>query len=161
MSRQSANPSLKPGLEILRDSLLTTALLTVAAVAFSGRLTPSFVFYTFAEIGIYATIMMFLAHTTYGRIWPLVHKLDDKTQWTVFVIVMIVLSGIASFAGSLLIRALGWESDTTFAFLFERSFKVCAVVSLLIGINEAAFSRLQGQLEDTKSKLHKEELERE
>ena len=31
----------------------------------------------------------------------------------------------------------------------------------MIGVTEAAFDRLKGQLEDTKSKLHKEELERE
>ena len=39
--------------------------------------------------------------------------------------------------------------------------QICAVVSLMIGVTTAAFDRLKGQLEDTKSKLHQEELERE
>src|SRR6185503_16165275 len=105
---QAAKPSLKPGIEILRESLLTTAVLTVAAVLFSDSVTPRFVFDVAIEIGIYTTIIMFLAHTTFGRIWKLVCTLDDKAQWAVFVIVMIAVSGVGSLAGSLIVSALGW-----------------------------------------------------
>jgi sensor histidine kinase YesM len=161
MSVQTANPSLKTGLEILRDSFFTTAALTVAAVLFSNRVTPQFVFYAAVEIAIYTSIIMFLAHTTFGRAWALVREQDEKAQWAFFVVVMIAISGIGSMAGSLIIRSLGWELGQSLASMFERSFKVCAVVSLMIGVNEAAWDRLKGQLADTKEKLHKEELERE
>jgi two-component system sensor histidine kinase AlgZ len=161
MSIQTTNPRFKTGLEILRDSILATVVLTAAAVLASDSVTPRFIFYAAAEIAIYTTIIMFLAYGTFNRIWMVVHDRDDKIQWTVFVLVMIAVSGVGSLAGSLIIRALGWEMGTSLASLFERSFKVCAIFSLMIGVNEAAYDRLKGQLEDTKSKLHKEELERE
>jgi two-component system, LytTR family, sensor histidine kinase AlgZ len=162
MSVQTANPQWKTGLEILRDSFFTTAALTAAAVLLSDRVTPRFVFFAAAEIAIYTFIIMFIAHSTFNRIWNVVHEQNEKTQWFVFVVVMIAISGIGSLAGSLIIQGvLGWELGQPLASLFERSFKICAVVSLMIGVNEAAWDRLKGQLEDTKSKLQKEELERE
>jgi two-component system, LytTR family, sensor histidine kinase AlgZ len=162
MSVQGANPRLKSSLEILRDSVVTTAALTLFAVFLSNGVTARFVFAVAVEIAVFTTIIMFLAHSTFTRVWDVVCKSDDTIQWTVFVLVMIAVSGVGSVAGSVIVRGvLGWESGMSWAALFERSFKVCAVVSLMIGVNEAAFDRLKGQLEDTKSKLHKEEMERE
>ena len=159
---QPANRHWKANLEVLRDSLLTTAVLTGAAVLFSDRVTPRLVLFDAAEIGIYTTIIMFLAYGTFNRAWNLVCDSDDKIQWTVFAVVMIAVSGVGSLVGSLIVRELlGLESGNSLAGLIEKSFKICAVVSLMIGVNEAAFDRLKGQLEDTQSKLHKEELERE
>ena len=161
MPVQSTNSRAKTALEILRDSILTTAALTVAVVLLSDGVTPRFIFSVAVEIAVYTTIIMFLAYSTFNRIWRLVCDSDDNVQWTVFVVVMIAVSGVGSLVGSLIIRGFGWETAVTFASLFQRSFKICAVVSLMIGVNEAAFDRLKGQLENTKSKLHKEELERE
>jgi signal transduction histidine kinase len=157
----NTNPRLRTGTEILRDSILASLVLTVAAVLFSDRVTPRFIFYAAEEIAIYTTIIMFLAYGTFHRIWPLVCVRDGKIQWTVYVLVMIAVTGVGSLAGSLIIRAVGWESGYSLGALFERSFKICAVFSLMIGVTIAAFDRLKGQLEETKSKLHKEELERE
>jgi hypothetical protein len=151
---------LRTGTEILRDSILTSLVLTVAAVLASDSVTPSFIFYAAAEIAIYTTIIMFLAYGTFHRIWLMVCGRDGKIQWTVYVLVMIAVSGVGSLAGTLIIRALGWELGHSLAFLFERSFKVCTIFSLMIGVTIAAFDRLKGQLEDTQSKLHKEALER-
>lgn len=156
----NTNQRLRTGTEVLRDSILTTAVLTFAAVLASDRVTPLFIFYAAAEIGIYTTIIMFLAYGIFQRIWLLVCGRDGRIQWAVYVLVMIALSGIGSLAGSLIIWSLGWEERDTLASLFERSFKICAVFSLMIGVTIAAFDRLKGQLEETKSKLHKEELER-
>ena len=162
MSVQSSNSRVKSGLAILRDSIVATAVLTVTAALFRDSVTPGFIFYFAVEIAIYTTIIMFLAYGTFNRIWVLICDRDDNVQWTVFVVVMIAVSGVGSLAGSLIIRGLlGWETGQLLASLFARSFKISAVVALLIGVNEAAYDRLKGQLEDTKSKLHKEELERE
>jgi len=161
MPVQTTNPRLKTSWGVLRNTVLTTAVLTVAAILSSDSVTPRFIFYVAAEIAIYTTIIMFLAYAAFNRIWKLVCNHDGTVQWTVFVLVMITLSGIGSFAGSLIITSLGWESGQSLAFLILRSFKICAVFSLMIGVTIAAFDRLKGQLEDTKSKLHKEELERE
>lgn len=155
------NPRLKTGVEILRDSLVASAVLTTAAVLASDRVTPLFIFYVAVEILIYTTIIMFLAYGTFNRIWMRVSNRSNTFQWTVFVLVMIAVSGVGSLAGSLIIRALGWEAGQSLASLLARSFKVCAIVSLMIGVTVAAFDRLKGQLEETKFKLHNEELERE
>jgi two-component system, LytTR family, sensor histidine kinase AlgZ len=161
MPIQTTNPRLKTSREVLRNSVLTTAVLAFAAVLSSDSVTPRFIFYAAAEIAIYTTIIMFLAYWTFNRIWALVCDRNGTFQWTVFVLVMIAVSGIGSLAGSLIIRTLGWEAGQSLGSLLERSFKICAVFSLMIGVTIAAFDRLKGQLEDTKSKLHKEELERE
>jgi len=161
MPVQTANPRLKTSLGILRNSVLTTAVLAVAVILSSNSVTPRFIFYEAAEIGIYTTIIMFLAYGAFNRIWKLVCNQDGTIQWTVFVLVMITVSGIGSLAGSLIISLLGWEVGQSLVSLIVRSFKICAVFSLMIGVTIAAFDRLKGQLEDTKSKLHKEELERE
>jgi sensor histidine kinase YesM len=161
MPIQTTNPRSKTSSGILRTSILTTAVLAVAAVLFSDHVTPRFIFYATAEVAVFTTIITFLAYGAFNRIWTLVCDRDDKIQWTVFVLVMIAVSGIGSLAGSLILRSLGWETGQTLASLFWRSFKICAVVSLMIGVTTAAFDRLKGQLEDTKSKLHQEELERE
>ena len=109
MPIQSSNPRLKTSREVLRNSILTSLVLTVAAVLASDHVTPSFIFYAAAEIAIYTTIIMFLAYGTFHRIWLLVCVRDDKIQWTVYVLVMIAVSGVGSLAGSLIIReALGW-----------------------------------------------------
>jgi len=159
----NTNQRLRTAKEILRDSILVSVVLTIAVVLARDGVTQSFstfLFYVTAEIAIYTTIIMFLAYGTFHRIWLLVCVRDGKIQWTVFVLVMIAVSGVGSLAGSLIIRGvLGWELGNPS--LFERSFKVCAIFSLMIGVTIAAFDRLKGQLEDTKSKLHKEELERE
>ena len=161
MSVQATNSRAKTGLEILWYSVLTTAALAAAAVLLSDSVTPRFVFVATAEIAVYTTIIMFLAYSTFNRIWILVCDREDNVQWTVFVVVMIAVSAVGSLVGTLIIRGVGWETAGSFVSLFQRSFKICAVVSLMIGVNEAAFDRLKGQLEDTKSKLQKEELERE
>jgi len=155
------NPRLKTGLQILRDSLLASVLLTAAVVLLSDSVTPRFIFYVAVEILVYTTIIMFLAYGVFNRIWGLVCDRSDAVQWIVFVHVMIAVSAVGSLAGSLIIRALGFETGMSLASLFLRSFKVCAIVSLMIGVTTAAFDRLKGQLEETESKLHKEELARE
>jgi len=162
MSVQATNSRVKTFLEILRDSLVTTAVLTIVAALFRDKVTASFIFYSAMEIGIYTSIIMFLAYATFNRIWRLVCDREDNVQWTVFVVVMIAVTGVGCLTGSLIVRELlGWETGQALASLFGQSFKIGAVVSLMIGVNEAAYDRLKGQLEDTKSKLHKEELERE
>jgi two-component system sensor histidine kinase AlgZ len=161
MGDESRNRPFKTGLEILRDSLVTAAALTFAAVLLSDSVTWRFVFYVAAEIFIFTSIIMFLAHATFDRIWVVVRSHSQTEQWAVFVLMMIAISGVGSIAGTLIIRSLGWEMGSPLAEVLERSFKICAVVSLMIGVNEAAFDRLKGQLEATKSKLQQEELERE
>jgi two-component system sensor histidine kinase AlgZ len=158
---QTQNRRFKGVQEILRDSLVTTLALTLFAVLLSDSVTPRFVFYVAAEILIFTTIIMFLAWATFDRIWGEVHHHSETAQWAVFVLVMIAISGVGSVAGTLIIRSLGWEMGASLATVLERSFKICAIVSLMIGVNEAAFDRLKGQLETTKSKLQQEELERE
>lgn len=161
--QSNTNRRLRTTTEILRDSILVSVVLTIAAVLAGDRGTQSFISflsYAAAEIAIYTTIIMFLAYGIFHRIWLVVCVRDGRIQWTVFVLIMIAVSGVGSLAGSLIIReALGWELGNPS--LYERSFKVCASFSLMIGVTIAAFDRLKGQLEETKSKLHKEELERE
>ena len=161
MPVQSSNPRLKAGLEVLRDSTLTAIGLTFIVTLVSDSVTLPFVRTVFLEILVYTTIIMSLAYVIFDRLSLVVHDHGDTAQWTVFVVVMVAISGVGSLAGSMIVAVVGLEPQMSWIGLVERSFKVCVVVSLVLGVNEAAWERLKGQLEDTKSKLHKEELERE
>jgi two-component system sensor histidine kinase AlgZ len=161
MAIQATSPQLKAGFEVLRDSVLIALGLTFVVTMFRSSLTLIVALYMFVEILIYTAIIMFLAYAVFGRLWPLVSYKSESVRWAVFVVVMLAISAVGSIAGTLILIVLRLEVGVPLATMFEMSFRVCAVVSLLIGINEAAFDRLKGQLESTKLKLQQEELERE
>lgn len=154
-------PHLKAGLEVLRDSLLLTACLTVIVGLLSDHPTTRLMLLVASEIFIYTILIMFLAHTVLNEVWNLVCKSSDGVQWTVFVVVLIAICGLGSIVGSLIVAATGLESGVSLTTLIARSLKVSVVVSLMVGVNEVAFGRLRGQLEETQLKLRTEELERE
>ena len=154
-------PHLKAGLEVLRDSLLLTACLTVIVGLLSDHPTTRLMLLVATEIFIYTILIMFLAHTVLNEVWNLVCKSSDGVQWTVFVVVLIAICGLGSIVGSLIVAATGLESGVSLTTLIARSLKVSVVVSLMVGVNEVAFGRLRGQLEETQLKLRTEELERE
>lgn len=161
MSAQNSSLHLKAGLEILRDSFLIAVGLTFIVTLNQGAIRPFVVFLILVEILVYTTFIMFLAYGVFYRVHPLICDRPAKVQWTVFVVLMVAISGVGSVLGSLIVAALQVEPGMSVAALVERSFKISVIVSLLIGVNEAAFDRLRGQLEDTQLKLKTEELERE
>src|SRR5688572_17431679 len=160
MAETVRNPTIKAGFEIVRDSLLLAAGLTLLVMLFSNSVTPVSVAQGFAVNFTYTLLIMFLAYAIMGRVWQIVCDWDDAAQWFVFVVGMIVISGIGSALGSgfILITRI---YEAPLAEVFWQSFKTCAVVSLIIGVSEVQWDRLKGQLEDTRLKLRTEELERE
>jgi LytS/YehU family sensor histidine kinase len=157
---QSETPHLKASLELLRDSLLVAGGLTLIVTLLRDSMTGELVFRIFLQILTYTILIMFVAYHALMRVEPYVRDNDNTVQWTVFVVVMIAACALCSFLGSLMVIALKLDNEAL-GFLFARSFKISSVVSLMIGVNEVAFDRLKGQLEDTKSKLQEEALERE
>ena len=155
------NPSLKGVLETLRDALILSVCMAVLVSALNNRLNFGELRHIVAVTFVYAAIIMLLAWQIFPRIHPFVANHGPGVQWTVFVSVAILISGVGSFLGSLLIAGLGIEREMAFGELYGTSFKLSAFLTLVIGVNEVVFDRLRGQLEDTKLKLHKEELERE
>ncbi|HET9942021.1 MAG TPA: histidine kinase [Terriglobia bacterium] len=160
MAESVHNPTIKAGFEIVRDSLLLAAGLTLLVMLFSNSVTPVSVAQSFAVNFTYTLLIMFLAYAIMGRVWQIVCDWDDAAQWFVFVVGMIVISGIGSALGSAFIL-ITKIYDAPLAEVFWQSFKICAVVSLIIGVSEVQWDRLKGQLEDTRLKLRTEELERE
>ena len=155
----SLKPNLKGVLETLRDSSILAVCLAVLFTFAGGRDFRSFLFFL-AEIWIHTTIIMLLAWQIFPRIVPFIDDQSSGIQWTVFVVTAILISGVGSAFGSFLISALGLER-APFATLWFLSFQISAVMTVVIGINEVAFDRLRGKLEDTQLKLRTEELERE
>jgi sensor histidine kinase YesM len=159
----SHTPHLKAGLEVFRDSLLLSAGLAVIVGLLIDHPTPRVMLFVASEIFIYTVLIMFLAHTILNQIWnqTRVCKSSDAVQWTVFIVGLIAICGLGSIVGSLIVAATGLESGMTLAALIGRSFRTSVIVSLMVGVNEVAFGRLRGQLEETQLKLRTEELERE
>jgi len=157
----NTNTRLKNGLQILRDSVLIAVGLTFVVTVNQGPIGPSVVFAILLEVLVYTGLIMFLAHGVFYRIGPWIRDRRASVRWTVFVVVMVAISGVGSMVGSLIVAGLRLEPRETLASLFDRSFKISAIVSLVIGVNEAAFARLRGQLADTQLKLRTEELARE
>ena len=151
MSTSDASISLKPNLngvlETLRDSSILAACLAALFTFFGGRDLRSFLFFL-AEMWIYTAIIMLLAWQIFPRIVPFIDDHSSGIQWTVFVVTAILISGVGSAFGSFLISALGLEA-APFATLWSRSFQISAVMTVVIGVNEVAFDRLRGKLEDT------------
>lgn len=154
------HPHLKAGLEVFRDSCLLSAGLTVIVGLLIDNATPKVMLIAFGEIFAYTTLIMFLAHGILNRVWNLVCNSNGGVQWTVFVVLMIAICGLGSIVGSLIVAATGFENLSLLG-LIGRSFKISVIVSLMVGVNEVAFGRLTGQLEETQLKLRTEELERE
>lgn len=155
----SLKPNLKGVLETLRDSSFLAVCLAVLFTFAGDRDLRSFLFWL-AEIWIYTTIIMLLAWQILPRIVPIIDDQSSGIQWTVFVVTAILISGVGSALGSFVISALGLER-APFVTLWFRSFQISAVITVVIGVNEAAFVLLHGKLEDTQLKLRTEELERE
>lgn len=160
MTAQPMSP-LKSALEILRDSCLIAAGVALIFAVASYNMETFDILRIFVEALIYTTPIMFLAYAIFPRMEPLVGNRGNAFRWTVFVVVMVAISAVGSLLGSLIVFASNLEPGVFFVEIFEVSFKACAVISLVIGVNKAAFHRLQGQLEDTKLRLRTEELERE
>jgi len=155
------NPRLKGVLETLRDALILSVCMAVLVSAFNVTMSFAAMRHIVVITFVYAAIIMLLAWQVFYRIHPLVANRGPEVQWTVFVVVAILISGVGSFLGSAVVSRSGLEPDMAFAELFAVSFKIATLMTLVIGVNEAVFDRLRGQLEDTKLKLQKEELERE
>jgi two-component system, LytTR family, sensor histidine kinase AlgZ len=156
-----AQRPLKAGFEIIRDSFFISLALTfVLALVRERDLTGLYVLTVLVEVFIYTYIIMLLAYETFERIVPLMRAQSSKVQWTVFVVGMVAISAVGSLAGSVALSLLALESAPVLT-LFTASFKLCVIVSLMIGINEVAWDRLKSQLEVTQLKLRTEELERE
>jgi len=157
----NTNTRLKNSLQILRDSVLIAVGLTFVVTVNQGPIRPIVVFAILLEVLVYTSLIMFLAHGVFYRIHPFICDRPASVRWTIFVVVMVAISGVGSLVGSLVVAGLHLEPRETLASLFARSFKISAIVSLIIGVNEAAFARLRDQLADTQLKLRTEELARE
>jgi LytS/YehU family sensor histidine kinase len=116
---------------------------------------------TFAVIFLYAGLITTAAHFVFTRLWTLVCDQEEMVQWVLFVIVMVAISGAGSVAGSVVAATFNLFPGASIGELIQGSFKMCVLVSLIFGLNEAAFDRLRTKLEDTELKLKTQELERE
>jgi sensor histidine kinase YesM len=157
-SNQTPKERLKGWLEMLRDSSVLALCLAILVTLF-GRDFRTLI-YVFVDIWIYTTLTMFLAWQVFPRLASYLEVKLSGIGWTAFVITAILISAVASAAGSILVH-LWPESGIPILTLFSRSFPIAVVLTIAIGVIEGAFHRVRGQLESTKSKLRTEELARE
>lgn len=160
--RKPAAPSEKPGLEILRDVFLIAATLTTIITWVSSEpYELQKILRTFAVIFLYAGLITTAAHFVFTRLRTMVCDQEETVQWVIFVVVMVAISGAGSVVGSVVAATFNLFPGASIGELIQGSFKMCVLVSLVFGVNEAAFDRLRTKLQDTELKLKNQELDRE
>jgi two-component system sensor histidine kinase AlgZ len=122
----------------------------------------------FAELGhvaveafVYVNIIVFLAKGIRGPLYLAASRRGPIVLWTVMVSALIVISGVGSILGSLIVVGLNLESRAFLRPVLINSFKLSVFLTLAIGVARVLFARMQRQLDSARLKLRTEELERE
>jgi two-component system sensor histidine kinase AlgZ len=113
------------------------------------------------EVFVFSNLIAFPAHLVLPRVFPRVARRPPAIQWAVFVATLTGLSAAGAILGSLAVLGLKLEPNVPLRAIFLTSLKLCVFFALLIGVTQAAFGMLRDRLEETRSKLREQELERE
>ena len=113
------------------------------------------------ESFVYVNVIVLLAHGLLRPLYPVVSQRGPIVLWTVFVSMLILISGAGSVLGSLILVGLNMEPRALFRLVLINSFRLSVFLTLAIGTARVVFQRMHGELENARLKLRTEELERE
>lgn len=152
---------MKRTLHVLRVGVLIAAVLTGLYAVANDRPSWGSARKIFLEVLAFATITFAVGDFVFSRLSSHVAGYRSGVRWTIFVIANLMVSGAGSILGSALVIAAGLEQSGFFWMLVYLSYKIIALVALVIGVTLGHLGELKGQLHDAQLKLRTQELERE
>jgi len=152
---------LKAGLVILTEMTALSIVVTGLVYVLNYGISFAELRKMFYETLVYSNIIAFPSNWIFPRLFRAVSKRGPVVQWTVFVVTMIAISSAGSILGSLAVLGLKLEPGVPFGNILWVSFRICVLISLVVGVVQAMLERMNDRLEDAKLKLRTQELERE